>query len=353
MKGAPLPLPDAFANQPISCPVSRQARAGNGQTAIMFLNKNRIIRILSVVFAGAAILSAFSGCARMPSASTESNDPVISPASVEAITSAPVLVDLELVETPAPEPAVTLTPTPSPTPVPALAGFIVGIDPGHQLHYDPSDEPVAPGSSTMKKKVAGGCQGVKSRMFEYEVNLAVGLLLRDYLEADGATVIMTRTVQDVNISNSARAILFNDANVDLGIRIHADKASDSGKRGVHMLIPKEYRTEWYDTNLKAAQCILEHYHSVTGLPIVKGTGISERGDQTGFNWCTRPVVCIEMGYLSNVEDDAFLSDPEGQKLAAKGLYDGIRAFLLGEPSSAGTDAGATPDAVEDADSSDE
>ena len=256
-------------------------------------------------------------------------------------------------ETPAPAPAVTLTPSPSPTPEPALKGFVVGIDPGHQLHYDPSDEPVAPGSSTMKKKVAGGCQGVKSRIFEYEVNLDVSLLLRDLLEAEGATVVMTRTVQDVNISNSARAIMFNDANVDLGIRVHADKASDSSKRGVHMLIPKEYRTQWYDTNLKAAQCILEHYHEVTGIPVVRGSGISERGDQTGFNWCTRPIVCIEMGYLSNPEDDALLSDPEFQKLAAQGLYEGIRAFLLGEPSSAGTDGGNAIETPEESDDSDE
>ena len=196
----------------------------------------------------------------------------------------------------------------------------------------------------MKKKVAGGCQGVRSKIFEYEVNLAVGLYLRDYLEADGASVVMTRTVQDVNISNSARAVLFNEANVDLGIRIHADKASDSGKRGVHMLIPKEYRTNWYETNLNAARSILEHYTEVTGIPAVKGTGISERGDQTGFNWCTRPIVCIEMGYLSNPEDDALLSDPEFQKLAAKGIYEGVRAFLLGEPASAGEAAAADGEA---------
>ncbi len=309
--------------------------------------------MISVFCAGIAVLSAVSGCSRMQSANIDSQDTAASPAPVEAATSVPVLVDLEVAETPVPEPAVTLPPTPSPTPEPALAGFVIGVDPGHQLHYDPSDEPVAPGSSTMKKKVAGGCQGVKSRIFEYEVNLAVGLFLRDYLEADGATVIMTRTVQDVNISNSARAIMFNDANVDLGIRIHADKASDRAKRGVHMLIPKEYRTEWYDTNLKAAQCILQHYHSDTGLPIVRGTGISERGDQTGFNWCTRPVVCIEMGYLSNPEDDAFLSSTEGQQLAAKGLYDGIRAFLLGEPASVDAEAGVNADAVEDSENADE
>lgn len=304
-------------------------------------------RKAAFLLAAVILFAAVSGCASTKPASVP--EPSAPPATAEP-SAEPLQIDLVAAETPEPAPAVTLTPSPSPTPEPALKGFIVGIDPGHQLHYDPSDEPVAPGSSTMKKKVAGGCQGVKSRIFEYEVNLAVGLCLRDLLEADGATVVMTRTVQDVNISNSARAIMFNDANVDLGIRIHADKASDHNKRGVHMLIPKEYRTDWYDTNLKAAQCILEHYHSVTGIPIVKGTGISERGDQSGFNWCTRPIVCIEMGYLSNPEDDALLSDPDFQKVMARGLYEGIRAFLLGESSSA---VAEISDTLEDTENSDE
>ena len=317
-----------------------------------FSRSRKTALLLSLVF----LLTAVVGCAApKPVSVPDQSAPAETSAAEQLPTSEPVQVDLMPAETPEPAPAVTLTPSPSPTPEPALKGFIVGIDPGHQLHYNPADEPVAPGSSTMKKKVAGGCQGVKSKIFEYEVNLDVSLFLRDLLEADGATVVMTRTIQDVNISNAERAIMFNEANVDLGIRIHADKASDSSKRGVHMLIPKEYRTDWYETNLKAAQCILEHYHSVTGLPIVRGSGISERGDQTGFNWCTRPIVCIEMGYLSNPEDDALLSDPEFQKLAARGLYEGIRAFLLGEPSSSetGTADGAVPDVSEETDSPDE
>ena len=33
-----------------------------------------------------------------------------------------------------------------------------------------------------------------------------------------------------------------------------------------------------------------------------------RSDQTGFNWCTRPIINIEMGHLSNPDDDKLLSD---------------------------------------------
>ena len=72
------------------------------------------------------------------------------------------------VPTPAPTPTPEPTPTPSPSPTPGpLEGIIIGLDPGHQLVYNPAPEPVAPGSSETKQKVAGGCRGVKSGVYEY------------------------------------------------------------------------------------------------------------------------------------------------------------------------------------------
>lgn len=81
--------------------------------------------------------------------------------------------------TPTPTAVPTDTPAPTPTPLP-MAGIVIGIDPGHQRIYDPKPEPVAPGSSQTKQRVAGGARGVKSRVLEYQVNLAVGLMLRIY-----------------------------------------------------------------------------------------------------------------------------------------------------------------------------
>ncbi|MFP3340392.1 N-acetylmuramoyl-L-alanine amidase, partial [Micrococcus sp. SIMBA_131] len=38
-------------------------------------------------------------------------------------------------------------------------------------------------------------------------------------------------------------------------------------------------------------------------------GISFRSDITGFNWSQVPTVLIEMGFMTNTEDDQNLSDP--------------------------------------------
>ena len=216
-----------------------------------------------------------------------------------------------------------LSETPEPTAAPGpLTGFVIGLDPGHQLVYDPAREPVAPGSSETKQKVAGGCRGVKSGVYEYEVNLDVSLLLRDMLEEAGATVIMTHEVLDVNISNVQRAQMFNEANVDLGIRIHCNKSDNSKTAGAFMLVPTENRTKFYEENVRAAQVILKAYCAETGLSMRYKDGITYRNDQTGFNWCTRPIINIEMGHLSNPSEDALLSDPAFQVKMARGLFNG-------------------------------
>lgn len=144
--------------------------------------------------------------------------------------------------TPAPTPTPTPEPTPEPTPTPEplpLAGVVIGLDPGHQAHSNSEHEPVAPGSSSTKKKVSSGTYGRFTGVKEHEVNMAVGLLLRDLLEKAGATVIMTRESADVDISNAERAELFNEHEVDLGLRLHCNGSDDPEVHGAFMLVPAE------------------------------------------------------------------------------------------------------------------
>lgn len=217
----------------------------------------------------------------------------------------------------------TEVPTPSPQPD-ILNGFVIGIDAGHQAKGNPEQEPIAPESNQTKSKASSGTRGVQSRVYEYEVNLAVALLLRDRLEASGATVVMVRTDNDVNISNAERAIMFNEAMVDLGMRIHCNGSDNPNTRGAFMLVPHPSCTDWYEENLRAASCIINSYCALTGFEMRGASGgITERSDQTGFNWCSRPIVNIEMGHLTNAEEDLLLTSTDFQNLMAAGIYDGI------------------------------
>lgn len=208
-----------------------------------------------------------------------------------------------------------------------LNGIVIGLDPGHQAHSNKEKEPQSPGSDVMKKKVSSGTRGVKSRVEEHAVNLAVGLLLRGMLEDAGATVYITRTTADVDISNVERAKFFNEHNVDLGVRLHCNGTEDGSVRGAFMLVPASKSYPYYEENIRAAKCILEAYGEATGLKTKKG--ITYRSDQTGFNWCERPIVNIEMGHMSNPDEDMLLTDAEFQKKMAKGIYNGIINYFKG------------------------
>lgn len=229
-------------------------------------------------------------------------------------------------QSPAPTTSPTVRPTLSPTPTMDLGelhGLIIGIDPGHQAHSNSELEPVAPGSSEQKKKVSSGTSGTISGVREHEVNLAVGLLLSDLLEAEGATVIMTRETADVDISNAERAQIFNAYQVDLGLRIHCNGSEDESVQGAFMLVPTE--NPFQEDCIRAAETILSAYGAVTGINIDRG--LTFRSDQTGFNWCERPVVNIEMGHMTNPEEDRKLTEPDFQVKMAEGLYQGILAFF--------------------------
>lgn len=148
---------------------------------------------------------------------------------------------------------------------------------------------------------------------------------------------MTRTTNDVNISNRERAEFFNALDVTLAIRLHCNRSDQERARGAFMLIPAEYRTDHFETCQQAADCVIRAYCDKTGIPMCyedRG-GITTRGDQTGFNWCTRPIIGIEMGYLTNEEDELLLTDPDFQQTMAQGLCEGIlRWYCAGDTSNA-------------------
>ena len=101
------------------------------------------------------------------------------------------------------------------------------IDPGHQAKGDSSKEPIGLGASETKAKVTTGATGIYTKQKESELALKVALLLEKELKQEGYNVITTRKTNDINISNSQRAEIANNAKADAFIRIHADSYDDS------------------------------------------------------------------------------------------------------------------------------
>lgn len=210
----------------------------------------------------------------------------------------------------------------------ATTGKVICIDPGHQSVQNTETEPLGPGSTEMKKKVASGTAGVKSGLNEYELNLAVGLKLQAELEKRGYTVIMTRTTHDVNTSNAERAEMANEAGAAVFVRIHADGSEDKTAEGISTICPtKENPYEvgkLYDQCYQLSSDILDAMVEATGA---KKRNIWETDTMSGINWSKVPVTIIEMGFMSNPTEDQKMATEEYQDLLVTGIANGIDKYL--------------------------
>lgn len=205
--------------------------------------------------------------------------------------------------------------------------WVVCIDPGHQLKGSSGTEPVAPGSDVRKAKVSSGTSGTTTGIPEYKLTLALGLMLRERLESAGVTVVMTRTVDEVDISNIERAEVANEAGADLFVRIHADGSTDAAVAGISMLVPgDEYLSDadMLAQSASAGRVVLESTTAATGA---KNRGVVERDDMSGFNWSKVPAILIEVGFMTNPDEDGKLATDDYRSLIADGMCEGILAWL--------------------------
>lgn len=198
---------------------------------------------------------------------------------------------------------------------------IIVIDPGHGGTVNSEKEPLSPGSSIMKAKYATGATGIYTKKTEAQLNLEVSLKLAASLRNAGYKVIMTRTSNSL-LSNIERAEIGNKNNANLVIRIHADGSSDHSVTGATTLVPGNVGYA------KSVSAISKSYGSIIQKSLIasiktKDRGVSQRTDLTGFNWSKVPVVLVEMGFLSNVNEDKLLSTSSYQDKIVKGLFDGI------------------------------
>lgn len=209
-------------------------------------------------------------------------------------------------------------------------GLLVVIDPGHQRKGNSAKEPIGPGATETKAKVTGGTQGTTTGIPEYELTLQVSLKLGAELEKRGYTVMYTRTTHDVNISNSERAAIANEANADAFIRIHANGSTNpsvSGAMTICQTVKNPYNGTLYEASKELSENVLDELVKATGC---RKEYVWETDTMSGVNWCAVPVTIVEMGYMTNPEEDRLLNTEEYQDKIVQGITNGIDLTLVGE-----------------------
>lgn len=206
---------------------------------------------------------------------------------------------------------------------------IICIDPGHGKTSRKEKEAIYPGASEKKATNVSGAAG--KILTEEELNLQIGLKLKKRLEEMDATVVITRTEHECDLSNIERAEFANKNNADIVVRLHADGSESASVAGASMLLPSAKRiSDGYLTDdivqksRRAGELILKAVCQNTGA---KNRGTVERPDMTGFNWSAVPVTLLEMGFISNPEEESKMATDEYQEKIVSGIISGLEEYF--------------------------
>jgi N-acetylmuramoyl-L-alanine amidase len=182
--------------------------------------------------------------------------------------------------------------------LPDLTGRKIFVDPGH-------------GGS-----IAPGAKGKK--LEEKEINLATALYLKQLLKRSGAEVIFSRE-DDTYVSLADRLNISQNSGADIFLSIHANSATNTKATGIETWMHDRFRVSGSVTLAATMQKAL-----------VDMLGLIDRGIKQKslavLASADIPRVLLEIGFLSNEEEEEMLSQDWFRRLSAQGIFNGIVAY---------------------------
>lgn len=208
-----------------------------------------------------------------------------------------------------------------------LSGFKVLLDAGHGCsgNYVEPKYKGASDSEVTYENSSTGATGVVTKKREGDLTLEIALKLQKKLQNLGADVLMIRTKKTTPMSLIQRAEYGNKHKVDLAFRIHADGLDDQSVNGASTLYPsaEHINNKIAEKSKNIASIIQREYIKSTGLA---DRGTVERNDLVGFNFTTVPSILLELGFMTNPEEDRKMSDKKFQEKMVDGITNGMIAY---------------------------
>ncbi|NHM30438.1 SH3 domain-containing protein [Neobacillus terrae] len=160
----------------------------------------------------------------------------------------------------------------------------------------------------------GGTIGANGTL-EKNVTLRTASLLYDKLKAAGANVIMTRR-NDTYISLRSRVSVSHYQGADAFVSIHFDSNMSRNARGMTGYYYHDYQKP-----------LASYLYS----GVEEKTGLKERGVRFGdyhvLRENKRVSTLLELGYLSNPEDEMLANSVQFQESASSGIYNGLARYF--------------------------
>lgn len=200
-------------------------------------------------------------------------------------------------------------------PAPQKERLTVMLDPGHG------------GTDT-------GCRNGK--FHEKTINLAIAGQVKTFLERKGHRVILTRNSDQTTLSLDERTALSATNSIDAFVSIHVNAAGNPNAKGVEVFTLPAYGCEGTGANSPARGPLVgqAYLNMSTRLALAIQREMvdipaqpADRGVRHAHFKVLRdtpaPAVLIETGFLTNPEDFAFLTAPQGQTDLAAAIAVGI------------------------------
>ncbi len=172
----------------------------------------------------------------------------------------------------------------------------------------------------------GGADGgaVANGLVEKDNTLMISLLVRDYLQSQGITVIMTRET-DVAVTKEKRCEIANATDACLFVSIHRNNhIQDASARGIEAWIEKSGNQQDY----KISNMILDELNGLFG-GVNRGVYIGSTGEETVNYYVNGHTnmnsTLIELGFMSNAADNDVVMNKRSE--CAKAIGDGILKYL--------------------------
>ena len=215
----------------------------------------------------------------------------------------------------------------------SLEGAVIAIDPGHQLGNSNPRFAKQMAQTKFNGSIVKGCNtsgtATNAGFPEATFNWKVAKRLKAALEAQGATVVMTRKVNSRDAWGPCvwdRGGFGAAAGADLMVSIHADGAP-SGERGFHVIAPGRIKG-WTDdiapASRQLARDMIQAMKEQGAQPATYlSSPLSVRTDQSTLNFADVPTVIVELGNMRNRSDARQMSSSSGQQAYAEQLAAGI------------------------------